>query len=307
MRILVTGGAGFIGTWLCDSLVNKGNNVICVDNLITSGRDNAEYLKKKGVEFLRHDVTKKLNLKGSIDRIFHFASPASPKDFSKIPIEIMKANSLGTLKMLNLSKIKGSKFILASTSEVYGNPLKHPQREDYWGNVNPVGPRACYDESKRFSEALTMSFNSQYNVDTVIVRLFNTYGPRMRKDDGRAIPSFISNALKNKPIVIHGNGNQTRSFCYVTDMVEGIERAAFSTHKGVFNLGNPKEMKIIDVAKAILTETKSESKIVYKGMMPDDPIRRKPDIAKAKKMLKWKPKVSFEAGIKETIEWFKEN
>ena len=303
---LVTGGAGFIGSWLCDDLIEKGHKVICVDNLITARKKNVKYLKKKGADFINRDVTKPLDLKGQIDYIFHLASPASPKDFSKIPIEIMLANSLGTLNVLDIAKSKNSRFLFASTSEVYGNPLKHPQTEDYYGNVNPVGPRACYDESKRFAEALTTSYRNQKGLDSVIVRIFNTYGPRMRKDDGRAIPSFITKALENKPVSIFGNGNQTRSFCYVTDLITGIEKAAFSKYSGdVFNLGNPKELKIKNIAEIILEFTRSKSKIEFKKSMQDDPIRRKPDITKARKMLKWEPKTKFQEGIRETIEWFK--
>jgi|SRR3989344_1533681 len=303
---LVTGGAGFIGSWLCDDLIEKGHKVICVDNLITARKENVKYLKKKGTYFINHDISKPLSMNGQIDYIFHLASPASPKDFSKIPVEIMLANSLGTLNALEIAKNKNSRFLLASTSEIYGNPLKHPQTEDYYGNVNPVGPRACYDESKRFAEALTMSYSKKHKINSVIVRIFNTYGPRMRKDDGRAIPSFITNALGNKPIIIFGYGNQTRSFCYVTDLINGIVKAAFSKYQGeIFNLGNPTEMKISRVASIIIKLTNSNSKIIHKKIMKDDPVRRKPSITKAKRMLKWQPEVKFEEGIKETIEWFK--
>ena len=250
---LVTGGAGFIGSWLCEDLIKKGHRVICLDNLITARKENVNYLKNNGAEFINHDISKSLNLRGEIDYIFHLASPASPKDFPRIPIEIMLANSLGTLNALDIAKNKNSRFLFASTSEVYGNPLKHPQKEDYYGNVNTIGPRACYDESKRFGEALTMSYFKQHKTNSVIVRIFNTYGPRMRKDDGRAIPNFISHAINNKPLTIHGTGNQTRSFCYITDLVSGIEMTAFSKYMGeVFNLGNPQELKIKNIAKIIL-------------------------------------------------------
>ena len=305
---LVTGGAGFIGSWLCEDLIKKGHRVICLDNLITARKENVNYLKNNGAEFINHDISKSLNLRGEIDYIFHLASPASPKDFPRIPIEIMLANSLGTLNALDIAKNKNSRFLFASTSEVYGNPLKHPQKEDYYGNVNTIGPRACYDESKRFGEALTMSYFKQHKTNSVIVRIFNTYGPRMRKDDGRAIPNFISHAINNKPLTIHGTGNQTRSFCYITDLVSGIEMTVFSKYMGeVFNIGNPEELKIKNIAGIILEFTRSKSEIEFKKSMQDDPIRRRPDITKSRKMLKWEPKIKFGEGIRETIEWFKSN
>lgn len=304
--ILVTGGAGFIGSHLIDALIEK-NKVICIDNISTGKKENiAHLLKNKNFKFLKHDVAKPLNISGKIDYIFHLASPASPVDYQKNPIETMMANSFGTKYMLDLAKRKRAKFLLASTSEVYGDPEKHPQSEDYWGNVNPVGPRSCYDESKRFAEALTMAYHRVHDLDVKIARIFNTYGPRMRTNDGRVIPNFITQALSNKPITVYGDGKQTRSFCYISDMVDGLIRLAFSEYSGeVFNLGNPDEKRIIDVAERIKKMTSSKSPIIFMSLPDDDPERRKPDIKKAKTMLGWEPKISFDEGIGKTIEWFK--
>jgi nucleoside-diphosphate-sugar epimerase len=305
MKILVTGGAGFIGSFLCEALLKKGN-VICVDNLSTGKRSNIEHLlKNQRFEFIEHDVTKPINIEA--DFIFHLASPASPVDYEKLPIETSLVNSLGTFNMLNSAKKNKARFLLASTSEVYGDPKEHPQREDYWGNVNPIGMRSCYDVSKRFAETLTISFHRKYGLDVRIARIFNTYGPRMRLDDGRAIPNFIVQSLTGKPITVYGDGTQTRSFCYISDMVEGLISFMFTDNLAgeVMNLGSTDERRIIDVANLIKKLTGSNSKIVFKPLPKDDPSRRKPDISKAKKLLGWEPRVDLETGLKKTIEWFR--
>jgi len=305
--ILVTGGAGFIGSWLCESLLEKGYQVVCVDSLITGEKGNIEGLMgNENFRFIQHDIAKPLEIKG-IEYVFHLASPASPVDYYKFPLETMLVNSLGTLNMLELARKQDAKFLLASTSEVYGDPEEHPQREDYWGNVNPVGKRSCYDESKRFAEALSMVYFRKYGVGVKIARIFNTYGPRMRKDDGRAVPNFITQALQGKDITVYGDGNQTRSFCYVSDMVEGIETVMFKAKAGdVFNLGNPEEFKIIEFARLVKELTGSESNIVFKDLPEDDPKKRRPDITKAKK-LGWEPKTDIKTGLEKTIEWFRKN
>ena len=305
-NILVTGGAGFIGSHLCEKLLEK-NKVICIDNLVTGKKENVKLLlKNHNFTFIEHDVTNPLEIDYKIDEIYHLASPASPIDYQKFPIETMMANSLGTLNILNFAKVENAKFLLASTSEVYGDPEKHPQSESYWGHVNPNGPRSCYDESKRFAEALALAYHKVHGIDVKIARIFNTYGPRMRENDGRAIPNFVTQALNSEPVTVYGNGKQTRSFCYISDMVEGLISLMESRHKGEhFNMGNPDERRIIDVAKMIKDMTKSSSKIVFKPLPKDDPVRRRPDIKKAKKELGWKPKIKFETGLKETIEWFK--
>ena len=303
--VLVTGGAGFIGSHLCEEFL-KENKVICVDNLSTGDCKNVEHLMvNENFKFIEHDVSKPLDLKGRVDLIFHLASPASPIDYQKLPIETMMANSLGTLNILNLAKEKNAKLLLASTSEVYGDPEEHPQSEGYWGHVNPTGPRSCYDESKRFAEALTLAYHRIHGVDVKIARIFNTFGPRMRKDDGRAIPNFVTQALNNEPVTVYGNGKQTRSFCYVSDMVEGLIRLMESEFFDVFNLGNTNEMKIIDVAEKVKGMTGSKSDVVFRSLPKDDPVRRKPDIKKAKGKLGWEPKTGFEDGLRKTIEWFK--
>lgn len=304
-NVLVTGGAGFIGSHLCEELL-KENRVICVDNLSTGDCKNVEHLMgNENFKFIEHDVSKPLELREKIDLIFHMASPASPVDYQKLPIETMIANSLGTLNILNLAKEKNAKFLLASTSEVYGDPEEHPQNESYWGHVNPTGPRSCYDESKRFAEALALAYHRIHKIDVKIARIFNTFGPRMRKNDGRAIPNFVTQAMNNEPITVYGNGKQTRSFCYVSDMVEVLIKLMESEFFDVFNLGNPDEMKIIDVAEKIREMTGSNSDIVFKPLPKDDPARRKPDIRKVKGKLGWGPKISFEEGLGKTIEWFK--
>jgi len=306
MKVLVTGGAGFIGSFLCEKLLENRHDVICLDNLSTGKKSNINHLlKNPKFKFLEHDVTEPIDLK--VDMIFHLASPASPVDYQRLPIETSMANSLGTFNMLNLAKKNRARFLLASTSEVYGNPLQHPQKEDYWGNVNPVGIRSCYDESKRFAETLTTSFHSKYGLDVRITRIFNTFGPKMRSNDGRAIPNFITQSLTKKPITVYGDGKQTRSFCYVSDMVEGLIKMMFTENLSgsVFNLGNPEERNVVDVAEIIKKLIKSNSEIIFNPLPQDDPIRRKPNIDKAKKILNWQPKVDFITGLKKTIEWFK--
>ena len=302
-KVLITGGAGFIGSHLCKSLAVE-NEVICMDNLVTGNMQN---ISGANFEFLKHDITKSfLDKVDKVDFIFNLASPASPIDYSNLPNETLLANSVGMYNVLEATRSWGAKVLQASSSEVYGDPRVHPQREDYWGNVNPVGPRSCYDESKRFAEALCMSYFRRFKTDVVIARIFNTFGEYMRVNDGRVIPNFILQALKNKPITVYGDGEQTRSFCYVSDMVEGLCRLMFSATSGeIFNIGTPDEYKIIDVAKKIREICNSSSKIVFKKLPTDDPTKRKPDISKIKERLNWSPKVSFEEGIKRTVEYFK--
>jgi dTDP-glucose 4,6-dehydratase len=306
MKFLVTGGAGFLGSHLCDLLLAKGHYVICMDNLITGNKDNIKHLtSNKNFKFLNHDITKFIEIKEEIDYIMHFASPASPIDYQKIPIPTLKAGSLGTHNLLGLALVKKAKFFLASTSEIYGDPLVNPQPESYWGNVNPVGPRGCYDESKRFAEALTIAYHNIHNIDTKIVRIFNTYGPRMRANDGRAVPAFINQALNNKPLTVFGDGTQTRSFCYVSDLIDGIYRLAMSDINDPVNIGNPTEMTLLDFAKKIIEITKAKSEIIFKDLPIDDPKTRRPDITKAKEQLEWQPKVDLDKGLKKTIEHFR--
>ncbi|MDD5045347.1 MAG: SDR family oxidoreductase, partial [Candidatus Omnitrophica bacterium] len=301
--VLITGGAGFIGSHLCDNLIARDFKVICMDNLITGTRDNIRHLlKDKNFRFVQHDIARPIKLKGKIDHVLHFASPASPQDYLRFPIETLKVGSLGTHNALGLSKEKKAKFLVASTSEIYGDPLEHPQKETYWGNVNSVGIRSCYDEAKRFSEALTMAYHRSHKLDTRIVRIFNTYGPRMRINDGRVVPNFIYQALTGKPITVYGKGSQTRSFCYVSDLVEGIYKLMLSSEHGPVNLGNPDEFTILEFAKMVTCFTRTSSKIVYKPLPQDDPRQRRPDISKAKRILKWSPKVSLKDGLQKTIE-----
>ena len=302
---LVTGGAGFIGSHICDYLLEKDFKVICMDNLITGSLQNIEHIRTGDFDFINHNITDEITINCDIDFIFHFASPASPIDYLQLPIQTLKVGALGTHNVLGLTKSKRAKMILASTSEVYGDPKVHPQTEEYWGNVNPVGPRGVYDEAKRFAEALTMAYHRQQGVDTHIVRIFNTYGPRMRKNDGRAIPAFISQTLENKEITVFGNGSQTRSFCFVTDLVEGIYKLINSDYHLPVNIGNPQEMTILELAEKIKSLCKNKSRIVYHELPEDDPLVRRPDIAKAIKILNWQPKINFDEGIKKTIEWFK--
>jgi dTDP-glucose 4,6-dehydratase len=304
--VLITGGAGFIGSHLCELFLDKGFKVICLDNLITGKLSNISHLlKDKNFKFLKHNVSEYINIKGPVHYILHFASPASPIDYLKFPIQTLKVGSLGTHNALGLAKAKRAKFLLASTSEVYGDPLVNPQPESYWGNVNPIGPRGVYDEAKRFAEAITMAYYRVHKIDTKIVRIFNTYGERMREEDGRAIPNFISQALNNRPITVYGNGSQTRSFCYILDLVNGIYKLLLSNEHYPTNIGNPNEMTLLKLAKVIIKLTESKSKIVFKPLPTDDPKVRRPNISKAKKVLKWKPRIDLETGLIRTIDYFK--
>jgi len=306
-RILVTGGAGFIGSHLCERLLAEGNDVICIDNFLTGSPDNvAPLLENPRFLFIQQDVTNFMYVKGPLDAILHFASPASPIDYLELPIPTLKVGSLGTHKALGLAKEKGARFLLASTSETYGDPLVHPQTEDYWGNVNPIGPRGVYDEAKRFAEAITMAYHRAHGLDTRIVRIFNTYGPRMRRKDGRVVPNFIAQALKGEDLTVYGDGSQTRSFCYVTDLVEGILRLLRSDYALPVNIGNPREMTVLEFAKLIIDLTKSKSGIAYKELPVDDPKVRQPDITRARKLLGgWEPVVAVEEGLQRTIEFFR--
>jgi len=304
-KVLITGGAGFIGSNLADYFLDRGHSVICIDNLITGSISNIAGLTDRDFRFINLDVTNYIYIDDEIDYILHFASPASPIDYLELPIQTLKVGSLGTHKALGLAKAKKATFLLASTSEIYGDPLVHPQKEDYWGNVNPVGPRGVYDEAKRFAEALTMAYFRYHGVDTKIARIFNTYGPRMRLNDGRAIPTFISQALKNEDMTVYGDGNQTRSFCYIDDLVEGIYRLLMSGVNEPVNLGNPHEMTVFALAETIKDLTGSSSKIVNKPLPEDDPKVRQPDISKAQKHLGWKANVSLKEGLEKTIEYFR--
>lgn len=305
-RILITGGAGFLGSHLCDRFINEGYEVIAMDNLITGDMKNIEHLMPlANFHFYHHDVSKYIHVPGKLDYILHFASPASPIDYLKIPIPTLKVGSLGTHNCLGLALAKGAKMLIASTSEVYGDPNVHPQPEEYWGNVNPVGPRGVYDEAKRFQEAMTMAYHTYHQVETRIVRIFNTYGPRMRLNDGRALPAFIGQALRGEDITIFGDGSQTRSFCYVSDLVEGIYRLLHSDYVYPVNIGNPDEISILDFAKEIVELTGTNQKLVFKDLPKDDPKQRKPDITKAKEILDWKPEVTRKEGLKLTYEYFK--
>lgn len=304
-RTLITGGAGFIGSHLIEYFLKKGHEVIAMDNLLTGDVENFAHIHSENFRFIKHDVTNYIHIEGKVDHILHFASPASPIDYLEHPIQTLKVGSLGTHKVLGLAKEKGASILLASTSEVYGDPLVHPQKEEYWGNVNPIGPRGVYDEAKRFAEAMTMAYHRYHQVKTRIVRIFNTFGPRMRIRDGRAVPNFISQALRGEDLTVYGDGSQTRSFCYVTDLVEGLSRLLMSEETDPVNIGNPNEMNIIDMARKIIEATGSKSRIVYKPLPADDPKVRQPDISRAKKILGWEPKVSLEEGLEKTIEYFK--
>jgi dTDP-glucose 4,6-dehydratase len=306
---VVTGGAGFLGSHLIDLLLSRGHRVIAIDNLVTGSTDNIAHLAgRQDFRFIRQDVTEFLFLDGPVDYVWHFASPASPIDYLELPIQTLKVGSLGTHKALGLAKSKGARFLITSTSEVYGDPLVHPQTESYWGNVNPVGPRGCYDESKRFAEALTMAYHQEHGIPTRIVRIFNTYGPRMRLNDGRVVPAFISQALANKPVTLFGDGSQTRSFCYVSDLIEGIYRLMMldgtDAHMPT-NVGNPHELTVKQFAEEIIKATGSRSKLVRKPLPQDDPKQRRPDISRARKLLGWEPKVTLPDGLKDTIAYFK--
>jgi len=306
MRILVTGGAGFIGSHLCDRLLADGHRVIAMDNLITGSTDNiAHLLGREDFLFIRHDVTNYIYIDGPIDAVLHFASPASPIDYLQLPIQTLKVGALGTHKALGLARAKGARFLLASTSEVYGDPLVHPQPETYWGNVNPIGPRGVYDEAKRFAEAMTMAYHRVHGIETRIARIFNSYGPRMRLDDGRVVPNFIGQALRGQPLTVYGDGSQTRSFCYVDDLVDGIVRLLHSDEVEPVNLGNPCEMSILHFAELINRLTGNQAGIVFKPLPQDDPHRRQPDISKARRILGWEPRVPLEEGLQRTIEYFR--
>lgn len=303
---VVTGAAGFLGSHLSDLLLARGHKVIGIDNFVTGTVDNIAHLGgNPKFKFIEQDVTEFLFLDSPVDYVWHFASPASPIDYLEIPIQTLKVGSLGTHKALGLAKLKKARFLLASTSEVYGDPLVHPQTEDYWGNVNPIGPRGCYDEAKRFAEAIAMAYHREHGVQTRIVRIFNTYGPRMRLNDGRVVPAFISQALKNKPITVFGAGTQTRSFCYVSDLIEGIYRLMMSGTSHPVNIGNPTEMTMLEFAEQIIKATRSRSKIVHRPLPQDDPKQRRPDITRAKKILGWQPKVPLAKGLVKTIEYFR--
>lgn len=304
-KVLITGGAGFLGSHLCDKFLSNGFHVTCMDNLITGSMDNiAHNLGNKNFHFVHHDVTEYMYIQGDLDYLLHFASPASPIDYLKVPIQTLKVGSLGTHKALGLAKAKGARFLLASTSEVYGDPLIHPQKEDYWGNVNPIGVRGVYDEAKRFAEAITMAYNRYHNVETRIVRIFNTYGTRMRIEDGRAIPAFVSQALRGEPMTVFGDGSQTRSVCYVDDLVDGIYRLLLSDCSDPVNIGNPDELTMLALAEEIKQLTGTASEIVFKELPLDDPKVRQPDITKAKELLQWTPTVQRKEGLIKTIAYF---
>lgn len=305
-KVVITGGAGFLGSHLCEKYLYEGFRVICLDNLITGSIDNiAHLIGNENFLFIKHDVTNYIYVAEEIDLVLHFASPASPVAYYNYPIQTLKVGSLGTHNTLGLAKAKNARFLLASTSEVYGDPLIHPQKEDYWGNVNPVGKRGVYDEAKRFAEAITMAYHTYHGLDTRIVRIFNTYGPRMGKDDGRAIPNFINQALNDKPVTVYGDGSQTRSVCYVDDLVEGIYRLSQSDENLPTNIGNPDELTMLELAKEIIEVTGSKSEIIFKDLPEDDPKIRQPDITKARNLLGWEPKVNRKAGLSKTVEYFR--
>ena len=306
MRSIVTGGAGFLGSHLCDRLLLEGHEVVCIDNLLTGDTANIAHLAgNKNFKFIYHDVTNYIFIDGAVDYIYHFASPASPIDYLKVPIQTLKVGSLGTHKALGLAKAKKARFFIASTSETYGDPLIHPQTEEYWGNVNPVGPRGVYDEAKRFAEAMTMAYHRYHGLETRIIRIFNTYGERMRIGDGRAIPAFLSQALRNEDVTVFGDGKQTRSVCYVSDLIDGIYKLMMSDYSMPMNIGNPDEVTMLQLAQEIVDLTKSKSRIVFQDLPQDDPKVRQPDITKAKNILHWEPKVNRIDGLKRTAEYFK--
>jgi dTDP-glucose 4,6-dehydratase len=304
-RVVITGAAGFIGSHLADALLDRGYSVIGIDNLLTGDVANIAHLAQRDFEFIKHDVTNYIYLDGPVDYVLHWASPASPIDYLELPIPTLKVGALGTHKALGLAKAKAAKFVLASTSEVYGDPLEHPQKESYWGNVNPIGPRGVYDEAKRFAEAMTVAYHRYHGVDAKIVRNFNTYGPRMRIRDGRAVPAFIAQALRDEDVTVFGDGRQTRSFCYVSDLVDGIIRLMLSDTNDPVNIGNPAEMTIEEIARVIIEMTGSKSRIVYKPLPEDDPKVRRPDISRARALLGWEPKVDLRTGLTSTIEYFR--
>jgi dTDP-glucose 4,6-dehydratase len=304
-RAVITGAAGFIGSHLSETLLNRGWTVVGIDNLLTGSVENIAHLAGRDFTFVKHDVTNYIYVEGPVDIVFHWASPASPIDYLELPIPTLKVGALGTHKALGLAKAKHARFVIASTSEVYGDPLEHPQKETYWGNVNPVGPRGVYDEAKRFAEAMTMAYHRYHGVDTKIVRIFNTYGPRMRLNDGRAVPAFMSQALRGEDVTIFGSGKQTRSFCYVSDLVDGILRLADSKGNDPVNIGNPHEMTIEEIARTIVRMVGSASKLVYRPLPEDDPKVRQPDITRARTLLGWEPKVGLEEGLTRTLEYFR--
>ena len=304
-RVVITGAAGFIGSHLSEALLDRGYEVVGIDNLLTGDTANIAHLSNRDFTFIKHDVTNYIYIDGPIDFVLHFASPASPIDYLELPIPTLKVGSLGTHNALGLAKAKQARFLLASTSEVYGDPLEHPQKETYWGNVNPIGPRGVYDEAKRFSEAITMAYHRYHGVNTAIVRIFNTYGPRMRLNDGRAVPAFMSQALRNEDVTIFGDGSQTRSFTYVSDLVEGITRLLFSDVHDPVNIGNPRELTIKQIAEVIVRMTGATSKLVYRPLPTDDPKIRRPDITRAQTLLKWEPTVQIEEGLVDTINYFR--
>jgi dTDP-glucose 4,6-dehydratase len=304
-RVVITGAAGFIGSHLAETLLDRDYTVIGIDNLLTGATENISHLVNRDFTFIKHDVTNYMYVDGPVDFVLHWASPASPIDYLELPIPTLKVGALGTHKALGLAKAKGARFVLASTSEVYGDPLEHPQKETYWGNVNPVGPRGVYDEAKRFAEAITMAYHRYHGLDTKIVRIFNTYGPRMRLNDGRAVPAFMSQVLHNEDVTVFGDGSQTRSFTYITDLVDGIIKLMLSAENDPVNIGNPVEMTIKDIAETIIRMTGSASKIVYKPLPTDDPKQRRPDITRARTLLGWEPKVQLEEGLIKTIDYFR--
>jgi dTDP-glucose 4,6-dehydratase len=304
-RIVITGAAGFIGSHLSEALLDRGHSVVGIDNLLTGDTANIAHLVNRDFTFIKHDVTNYIYVEGPVDAVLHWASPASPIDYLELPIPTLKVGALGTHKALGLAKAKNARFVLASTSEVYGDPLEHPQKETYWGNVNPIGPRGVYDEAKRFAEAMTTAYHRYHDVDTKIVRIFNTYGPRMRVNDGRAVPAFMSQALRNEDVTIFGRGDQTRSFCYVSDLVDGVIRLMESDVHDPVNIGNPHEMTIEEIARAIIEVAGSKSRIVYRPLPEDDPKVRKPDITRARTLLGWEPKVPLAEGLVKTLEYFK--
>jgi dTDP-glucose 4,6-dehydratase len=305
-RTVVTGAAGFIGSHLSEALLDRGHSVVGIDNLLTGDMANVAHLRDRDFQFIRHDVTRYIDVDGDVDYVLHWASPASPIDYLELPIQTLKVGSLGTHNALGLAKAKNARFVLASTSEVYGDPLEHPQRETYWGNVNPIGPRGVYDEAKRFAEAMTLAYHRFHSVDTKIVRIFNTYGPRMRLRDGRAVPAFMSQALKGEDVTVFGDGTQTRSFTYVTDLVEGILRLMDAPTNDPVNIGNPHEVTIEQIARTIIKLTGSKSTIIYKALPVDDPKQRRPDITRAKAILNWEPKVQLEEGLLQTVGFFRQ-